>query len=198
MYDHKKIAFSSYRDGNWEIYVMNNDGSDQINLTNHHEIDGRPDWSPDGSKIVFITTRNGVNNSEIYTMNPDGSDQTRLTFNDCADSYPSWSPDGNKIAFTSLRNRWPEIYIMNTDGSNQTRLTYLKAETGGPDWSPDGSMIVFWSDIDARNELPYDPEIDYVACMDIYIMKADGSNITRLTKHPNHDYYPDWSSFRIK
>jgi len=85
-----KIAFVSDRDGNWEIYVMNADGSEQKRLTNNHAYDWFPSWSPDGKKIVFTSVRDG--NWEIYVMNVDGSEQTNLTNNPASDYSPSWSP----------------------------------------------------------------------------------------------------------
>ena len=85
-----KIAFLSDRDGNWEIYVMNDDGSGQRRLTNNTDTDVSPSWSPDGKKIAFASDRDG--NREIYVMNADGSGQTRLTNNTDTDVSPSWSP----------------------------------------------------------------------------------------------------------
>ena len=116
-----KIAFTSDRDGNYEIYVMNADGSNQTRMTNHYDVDLLPSWSPDGSKIAFTSYRDG--NAEIYVMNADGSNQTRMTNNDTTDLNPSWSPDGSKITFSSDRDGNTEIYVMNADGSNQTRMT---------------------------------------------------------------------------
>ena len=81
-----KIVFTSYRDGNSEIYVMNADGSEQTNLTNNPAIDWIPRWSLDGKKIAFTSNRDG--NNEIYIMNPDGSEQKRLTKNPAVD----WGP----------------------------------------------------------------------------------------------------------
>jgi Tol biopolymer transport system component len=81
-----KIIFTSDRDGNDEIYVMNTDGSGQTNLTNNPATDSRPAWSPDGLKIVFTSSRD--DNSEIYVMNADGSGQTRLTTNPATDISP--------------------------------------------------------------------------------------------------------------
>ena len=76
--DGYKIAFYSNRDGNGEIYIMNVDGSEQVNLTNNPADDwGEPSFSPDGSKIAFVSKRDGLD--EIYIMNVDGSGQTRLT-----------------------------------------------------------------------------------------------------------------------
>ena len=85
--------------------------------------DSRPRYSPDGSKIVFQSPRNGQ--SEIYVMNSNGTAQTRLTNNAASDTAPAWSPDGTKILFTSLRDdpMKPALYLMNADGSGQTRVT---------------------------------------------------------------------------
>ena len=123
--DGTKIAFESGIDDvvyNYEIYVMNADGSNQTNLTNNSSQDKYPTWSPDGSKIAFYSMRDG--NDEIYVMNADGSNQTRLTNNSDSDKYPLWSPDGSKIAFLKVMYPNWDIYVMNADGSNQTRLTY--------------------------------------------------------------------------
>src|SRR5262245_12758365 len=86
--DGTKIAFASNRDGNWEIYVVNADGSGLHRLTNNSATDLRPRWSPDGTKIAFQTNRDG--NQEIYSMNPDGSAQTNLTNNPADDVLYDW------------------------------------------------------------------------------------------------------------
>ena len=88
---------------NEEIYVMNADGANQINLTDNPAEDSRSSWSPDGSKILFDSDRNG--DLEVYVMNADGSNQINLTNNPALDSSPSWSPDGTKIAFHSVSLR---------------------------------------------------------------------------------------------
>ena len=88
--DGSKIAFESDRDGNIEIYVMNADGSNQINLSNNEALDSKPRFSPDGKKIIFMSERDG--NPEIYYMNIDGSNVTRLTYNAAADIVPNWQP----------------------------------------------------------------------------------------------------------
>ena len=102
--DGTKIAFTSRRDGNLEIYVMNADGTAQTRLTNNAASDFNPVWSPDSSKIAFVTSRHGGVNLEIYVMNANGTEQTRLTNHWAIDSSPDWSGDG-KIAFTSTRAR---------------------------------------------------------------------------------------------
>jgi Tol biopolymer transport system component len=173
-----KIAFTSERDGNPEIYVMNADGSAPTRLTNNMAGDYGPAWSANGEKIAFNSDRDG--NHEIYVMNADGSAQTNLTNNTAADYYAHWSPDGMKIAFTSERDGNPEIYVMNADGSAPTRLTNNTALDEAPDWSPDGTKIAFESVRDGNSE--------------IYVMNADGSAQTRLTNNATaFDHFADWS-----
>ena len=172
----KKIAFYSDRDGNGEIYTMNEDGSEQTRLTESPADEFYPTWSPDGKKIAFDSNRDG--NWEIYVMNVDGSEQTRLTENPAEDGYPAWSPDGAKIAFTSFRDGNGEIYTMNADGSEQIRLTNNPADDGAPTWSPDGKKIAFISKRDENDE--------------IYVMNEDGSEQINLTDNPAGDLFPDW------
>ena len=88
--DGSRIAFMSDRDGNFEIYVMNADGSGPTRLTKNPESDAYPVWSADGSRIAFQSERDG--NYEVYVMNADGSRQTNLTDNPAGDGNPTWSP----------------------------------------------------------------------------------------------------------
>src|SRR3990170_1838494 len=83
-----KIAFESDRDGNYELYTMNADGSGQTNLTNNAAYDTHAVWSPDGMKIAFTSDRDG--NYDVYVMNANGSGQTNLTNNGAFDAYPAW------------------------------------------------------------------------------------------------------------
>ena len=98
-----------------------------------------PTWSPDGSKIAFVSDRDG--NAAIYVMNADGSDQTNLTDTPALDIDPAWSPDGSRIAFVSYRDGNYEVYVMNADGSDQTNLTNNTADDSDPAWSPDDAQI---------------------------------------------------------
>jgi len=174
-----KITFESERTGNKEIFVMDPDGTDQVNLTNNPAIDVNPSWSTDGKKIAFNSDRDG--NAEIYTMNADGSNVTRLTFINLTDGAPSFSPDGTKIAFQTNRAGGGnfEIFVMNADGSNQTRLTNIAGNDLHPRWSPDGTKIIFDSARDGNAE--------------IYVMNADGTNQVRVTNNPTSDQVPSFS-----
>ena len=152
---------------------MNPDGSDLKRLTNAPGSDGPARWSPDGTKIVFASDRDG--NFEIYTMNADGSGQTRLTNDPALDSLPSWSPDGTKIAFTHLPQGGtsPHIFVMNADGSGQTQITSgagQPAEGGGyfhANWGPDGRIAVS----------AFTPGTVF----QIYVLNADGSGQRQIT-----------------
>ena len=176
------IAFVSNRDGNYEIYVMNGDGSELKNLTNNPADDGGEDygpaWSPDGKRILFSSNRDG--NAEIYVMNADGSGLINLTNAMASDDFfPKWSADGTQIGFTSGRDGNAEIYLMNADGSDKIPLTDSPGRRDnnmGARWSPDGMQIIYWSGPDRSREL--------------YVMNADGSDQTRLTDDPADDAEP--------
>ena len=145
------IVFQSDRDGNYDLYVMNPDGTDVRNLTNHPASDTGPVPSPDGRRIAFQSNRDG--NDEIYVLDLETGAQSNLTNHPANDHSPTWSPDGSSIAFVSdrdallldeARGLWTnDIYIMDSDGSDPRRLTAdnLTNGYGGLAWSPDGGSI---------------------------------------------------------
>lgn len=147
--DGRRLAFVSDRTGAGEIFVVDADATNLVDLTNHPATDAYPDWSPDGSRIVFASDRD--RSEEIYLMNPDGTNLVRLTDNDDSDSFPVWSPDGAQIAFISSRAGSPDIFVMNADGSNVRNLTDTPAIEIAPQWSPDGSQIAFLSNPGRRD-----------------------------------------------
>ncbi len=195
--DGKRIAFISDRDSppgagfsdkaNVEIYVMNADGSNVVNLTNSPSWDWDPAWSPDGARIAFFTQ--DAQEAALYVMNADGSNQTRLAFGLTSSfSHPAWSPDGTLIAFVHIHLPDHEICVMpvpepqaqvSADRSNWTCLTDSAAEESWPTWSPDGKRIAFDLERDGSEE--------------IYVMNADGSNQVNLTNHSADDGCPAWS-----
>jgi Tol biopolymer transport system component len=184
-----KIAFMTTRDaGDYEIYSMNPDGSSPTRLTSVADFDWNPAWSPDGTKIAWMARRTGTGFGDVWKMNADGTSKVRLTTTN--GDTPAWSPDGTKIAYTGPGNPYGnDVWVMNADGTNQTRLTTWQNVDAYPAWSPDGTKIAFASD---RAEL--NPFTCGSTCnQDIYVMNADGTNVTRLTTAPRIDDYPNWS-----
>jgi len=183
-----KIVFASERDGNYELYVINPDGSGATRLTNTPlASDREPAWSPDGNRIAFVSDRDG--NPEIYTMSVTGDGggfiaPTRLTNNPADDTAPTWSPDGARIAFVSGRSGNDEIFVMNADGTNQTNVSNNPHDDNEPAWSPDGAKIAFTSARDINEE--------------VYSMDATGSAQTNLSNNSNgDDRQPSWAGNRI-
>jgi len=165
---------------NWDIYIMNTDGSSQTRLTNTDGFVDYPVWSPNGLEIAFQFYYD--ENTEIFVMNTDGSNQTNLTNNIANDSEPAWSPDGSKIAFKSNRDGNYNIYIMNTDGSDQVKLSNNIGDCEDPVWSPDGSKILF----ECGDGSSYWDE-------EIYVINVDGSDETNLTNYITYYKCPQWS-----
>jgi len=134
-----RVVFESYRDGNWEIYAVNPDGSGLTRLTANGAQDVTPVWSPDGTRIAFVSDRDG--NPELYVMHADGSAQTRLTLDPAADLLPTWSPDGSRIAWVRVHETEGVLWVMpapvmqaqvNADGSNSHLITGPPALSGEP------------------------------------------------------------------
>ena len=216
-----RIVFSSFRDGNFEIYAMDAYGGNQENLTNHPAYDSQPDWSPDGTKITFVSRRDS-GRSQIHVMDADGKNVIRLTEGLGKKGLPNWSPDGRKIAFTVVNKGNYHIAVMDADGNNREKLV---DQAGAPSWSPDGGKIAFISrgrevagemhvigadgqglkrvthDL-TRDESPaFSPDgrrIAYVmskarAPGQIYVVGVDGRNRVRLTHNKEHHGRPAWS-----
>jgi len=228
--DGSKIVFSSTRalDGSNNpnqpgatpnIWVMNADGTSAralTQLTANSASSLEPVWSPDGSKIAFLSTRalDGSNNantnftSNIWVMNADGTSAkalTQLTADHAGSLQPVWSPDGSKIAFASSRaldgsnnaiaNLTSNIWVMNADGSGSqalTELTVLQVQNSLPVWSPDGSKIAFASSraLDGSNNA----NTNFTS--NIWVMNADGTSaraLTQLTASRVDSLEPLWS-----
>jgi TolB protein len=181
------IAFASSRLGgatsDWDIFLMEDDGSDPIALTPGSAFDYYPTWSPDGSEVAFVRAASGLSDSkDIFSINADGSGLRQLTFDGTSDR-PAWSPDGSRIAFARGVPGDIDIFTMAANGSDVMRVTHTDNEVEiDPDWSPDGLRIVY-----AKSTPSFDD-------VDIYVINADGTNPRRLVWEqgvPN--LLPKWS-----
>jgi len=177
-----KIVFTSERDGNPEIYVMESDGSNQINVTNNPAKDVTPVWSPDGRRIAFTSDRNGRSN--IYVMDADGGNVRAVTnFDNTIGDYrvydPAWSPDGTKLVYVgSPMGETSALVVVNSDGSGESRpILEGSTEVADPAWSPDGTRIAY-----VGREPFFNPE-DGVRYY-IFVINADGSGKTRVSDLP--------------
>lgn len=167
-----RLAFSSNRDGDYEIYVMNRDGS-IVQLTDHPGIDTEPDWSGDGTRLAFSSDRTG--NFDIHVMNADGSGVAALTRDPFHDTHPAFAPDGSRIAFTGYRKGVFNIFAVSADGTKEVQLTKDGSANDHAAWSRDGKRIAFTSG------------------GGVMVMNADGSSVKGLTNGAQPDWAPDGS-----
>lgn len=185
------------RDAKIDIWKIRSDGSEAVNLTPHAEANNAfPDFSPDGRRIVFRSTRDG--NAELYVMNADGTGVRRLTRDRGTDTMPSFSSSGDRIAFTSNRTGDYEIYILqlNEDGSpgKLERITHSRGRDVHPKFSPDDKWLVFSSQRGGLNdEMPllrfiFQPQ----PYGEIYAMRLEDKEVFRLTHNKWEDGPPAW------
>jgi Tol biopolymer transport system component len=213
--DAAKIAFTSTREEagqiDWEIYTMNADGSEETNITGPYQTiaydDMGPDWSPDGTKIVFQGVRDGA--WELLTVNPDGSGELNLTADDepsyaNINWYPSYRPDGSKILYMSQPNNgsndW-DIWVMNPDGTGKENvLPDDEWQDDYPRWSPDGNQIIFSGNRSSNGTdlfvMDYPPVAPGAGVGAAATELANGSQVTQLTFNGKSGS-PDWGAATV-
>lgn len=178
------IAFESDRTGNSQIWAMNSDGSNLVQLTHDPSTvtDSLPSISPDGHTVVYQQTSGGV--TQIWAVDGDGSNPRQLTTQG-SNEQPTFSPDGKKIAFDSDRNPGGsfQLFVMNADGSGQTQVTATNGSVGGSSWSPDGSQIAINDTSSGSNQI-------YIANV---ATGTVGTALTSVGSNTNPHWSPDGS-----
>jgi len=186
--DGSQLAFSSLRDGSWEIYVLNTACLDAPEtckdslrqITSDGNLNISPVWSPDASRFAYNSKASG--NWDIYTMSTDGTNIRQITTAPGNDLSPAWSPDGSQIAYEANQEGNVEIYVIDANGTTvpQNITNYSTANDHGPTWLPDGQMLVFYSN---RENIQWD----------IFSTTLDGQIVNNLTQTPNRDEQtPAW------
>ena len=186
--DGSKVAFGSNREGSWNVYVMNIDGTGLTNVSGDAQLpwgfDGYPDWSPDGTKLAFTanTTVDGSLDVVVYDL-PTGALKD-VTGGPADDLRPRWSPGGTRLAYGQADSSGIHVCVVNADGTGLTQLTHAAGWQFEPTWSPDGTQIAYttWPNQTA----------------DIFVMNADGSGAHDVTNTPRaQDTQASWSSAGI-
>lgn len=160
-----QIAFASNRTGQWEIWLMDWDGSNQRRITNHGALSILPSWSPDNERMVYTSFVRGT--SDMYIINRRGGGRMRINSGLALNTSATFSPVGNDIAFVGSVRGNPDIYLIRDDGTNVRRLTTTSSIESTPEWSPNGRQISFTS---GRSGTPQ-----------IYVMDAEGTNVRRIS-----------------
>lgn len=176
--DGRWLLFHTFRDGDWELYIMDSGGGRLRNLTRALGDDAFGNWSSNGEWIAFHSNRDG--DFDIYLIRPDGSDIQQLTSNGIDDFGPRWSPDGQLIAFHRRIEGQRQIFVMRSDGSAVQQLTSPPNEHIFPQWTPDGERLVFQT-IPAED------------VAEITIMNRDGSELQNLTPPGQNGFFPSVS-----
>jgi Tol biopolymer transport system component len=176
-----------------QIFIVNADGSQDRQITDMPEGACQPSWSPDGTRLVFISPclhpADTYPAAELYTINGDGTNLTPLPGSQAGDFDPAWSPDGNRIAFTSLRSGTMQIYVMSLKDYTVQDLTgpasnnQLPNWSRYPAWSPSGTQILYTGHSLLTNT------------MQIWVMNDSGNGKNLLIHQGDvySDSQPNWS-----
>jgi TolB protein len=172
-----KIIFVSKTTGSQEIYMMDFDGRNIVQVTRHQSICLSPRFSPSGNQVAFTSYKSG--NPDLYIKNLRTGEERPVSSYTGLNISPAWSPDGQRLALTLSKDGNPDIYILHLSTGSLLRLTDNPAIDVSPNWSPDGKKIAFASN---RGGTPQ-----------IYLMNADGNNVQRLTFEGTYNTHPAWA-----
>jgi Tol biopolymer transport system component len=145
--DGKHIVFTSFRDGDGEIYIMNADGTNARRITHAKGYDGGPFFSPDGKRIVYRSDRRDNDLLQLFVNNTEGTAERQLTDDEYVNWGPYWHPNGRHIIYATSRHGHTnyELYLMEIDSGRQERVTFHEGFDGLPVFSPDGKTLMWTS-----------------------------------------------------
>jgi Tol biopolymer transport system component len=198
-----RIAFLSDKSDYFDIYLMSAvdgriikklvKGQQTSDLEELHWLKAGITWSPDGSRIAFAAKAGDQDALHIVSVKSSRIIQS-LKFNIDGIHSPAWSPDGKEIAFTGIQNGLGDLYAVNVETEELRQITHDKFSDLEPAWAPDGKSLVFVSDrgdhYDAENGLEIQIQDINFRNLDIFMIQADGSQITRLTNTPHLERTP--------
>ena len=175
------IVFASDRAGTLDLWVMDADGG-LLQLTAQGGDEASPEWSPDGTQVVF-SADGGGDTTDIFVVDADGGNVRQVTDTDACEDSPTWSPDGKRLLVVSMADCDDELtatlVVMGDDGSNARQVR--PAPAMWPDWSPDGRHIVYTE---------HSPAYDWR----IWVSDADGSDAAPLDlPDVNSPTEPSWA-----
>jgi TolB protein len=173
-----RLAFAAYRNGQWDLFSLDETGADLRQLTNDPYEDRDPAYSPDGTKLAFASRR--AHNWDVHMLDLATGQQTRLTDHPAYDGAPAWSPDGTQIAFESFRAGDLDVWVVDLDGDTLTNLS-ADSEAGdfAPAWSSDGAHIAFTS--------------WRLGDKDLFLLNVKTGALTQLTDSEAGEEWPAWN-----
>ncbi|HEX8201670.1 MAG TPA: hypothetical protein VF590_14395 [Isosphaeraceae bacterium] len=145
--DGQSIVFTSFRDGDAEIYIMDADGSRPRRITRARGYDGGPFFSPDGRRIIYRSDRRDNDLLQLYINNPEGTAERALTDDEFVNWGPYFHPDNRHIIYATSRHGHQnyELYLMDVETGDQERITHAEGFDGLPVFSPDGRHLMWTS-----------------------------------------------------
>jgi len=185
------LAFTSFAPFDIELFIADGDGSNARPFLSDPGLDFDASFSGDGRWVVFGSTRSGQ--ADIYRAHPDGGALEKLVDDPAYDGQAALSPDGRTLAFVSSRSGNADIWLMNLKARKARNLTKNAAGDFRPAWSPDGKWLAFSTDRDSNVLLS--PRTSFVIrqSTELYVVRADGSGLRRITHDDEFAGSPAWS-----
>jgi TolB protein len=186
------IAYASFGPLNTSVFIANADGTAERLLVGSSVLDSNPSFSPDGQWVLFTSRREG--SDDIFRVRANGSDLERLTSDPAFDDQAAMSPSGDQVVFVSSRSGQADIWLLELRTRRSRNLTNHPGGDYRPAWSPDGQWIAFTSDRDSAGaRVSTGANFAPRQMTQIYVMRADGSGVRRLTSGENPVGGASWS-----